>query len=187
VDTSIPENSGRLRGNLAGAADRIKEKKDTARAHVRDQQPKPKIVAHAWVRILGEYGYLGFDPNDGKHLKHISKTLSLFDSPNVGAFEVELERRISAWQEHRPKALGKAAPHPWAINRTDPLFQKLATVQDDEDYTIPGMAPLIPDAIIQSPPAVDELKTGSQNGPDVVTPPKKGGMMHLFKKGKDAK
>jgi len=177
-------NSGRMKPSLDGVHDRLKEKQEATRANSRYQKPKPKIVAHSWIRILGEYGYLGFDPNSGHHLKHIDKTILFFGSKTLGEFEVELERRVGLWMEHRPKALGKAPPHPWAINRTDPLFQKLAIASTDEDFAYPE---LIPDAIIQSPPQVDEAKAGSPDAPDVVGPKSKGGMMHLFKKGKDAK
>lgn len=124
---ATPERAGilamSLKGPVSGALARLKQKQGATRARAREKPPAPKAIALEWNRLLREYGYTGFDVGDGKHLRHTGKTIKLFGLATTEAFMVELERRVSIWPDARPKALGKAPPHPWAINRTDILFQ----------------------------------------------------------------
>lgn len=181
-----------LRGPVSGAAERVKEKREQSRDKSKKNPPTPLATAHEWVRLLGEYGYLGFDPHSEKHLAHIQKTIRLFDAPTLGAFAKELERRIMLWQNQRPDHLGKAPPHPWAINRTDTLFQAPAApepgTEDDYDYGAlpPKQNYSGPQAAPPAPTAVDDANVDGQNIPPVLPKKSKGGLLHLFKKPKDA-
>ena len=180
-----------LRGPIEGAADRIKEKREQAQKTGKDKPPTPLPAAHEWVRLLGEYGYRGFYPNDLKHLKAISKTIELVGAPTLKAFTAEIERRMGLWQNQRPDHLGKAPPHPWAINRTNVLFQPPEPTgegtEDDYDY---GALPTYGnnnDAQALSPAAigVDDAKKSSQVSLPMLAKKNKGGLMHLFNKTED--
>lgn len=172
----IPEKQEKLdmllKGPLKDAQKRIAAKADAVQAIVADKAPAPKIVAHRWVRLLAEYGYPSFDPNDDKHLAHIRKTIAMFSAPTVAAFVIELERRIGLWQNARPDRLKKTPPHPWALNRTDLLF-KADEPEDDELTFTP-----LPKEPLASPPQqsmVDKPLEGSIPGGSVL-PMAKGGI-----------
>jgi len=140
-----------LNGKLDQVPGRLKQKQEVARAHAHAKAPTPRKAAMLWVRLLGQYGYRTFDPDDGKHLKHIAKTIQLFECRTLGDFEIELDRRITFWNSARPKNLKKAPPHPWAINRTDVLFQKISTAEaEGVEATLPVKQP------IYQPPKVDK-------------------------------
>lgn len=140
---------------LEGVRDRIREKREHSRARAREAAPKPTTFAHEWVRLLAEYGYLGFDPADPKHLSHIKRTIALFGLEDTPALIAELERRIAMWKQIRPAGLGKAPPHPWAINRTDLLFKADAALAVDADTPEPEddlTVSKLPKAALYAPP-----------------------------------
>lgn len=184
---TIPVLAKALKGSLKDAEDRIAEKRKEVREHARAKPPTPQAVAHEWVRLLGEYGYLGFTPTEPKHLKHVGKTIKLFDCKTGGLFVAELERRIAAWQDKRPKALGKAPPHPWAINRTDILFQVETGPLDPADLLPPGYEK--PTAmLVHKGSSVDEPKEGSPTPKIGINYAKfSGSLLSLLNKGKENK
>lgn len=153
----------------------IQQKRENSRARDRLKPATPQVIAYEWDRLLSEYGYQRIDPTSGKHLKHIAKTIQLFGNPTIGGMVNKLEYRISMWMNSRPKHLGKAPPHPWAINRTHLLFENMP---EPGHFIIDETS--VPEAQPLHKTPVDNANSGG-NEPAVVLGSKKGGLMHLFK------
>jgi len=122
-----------LNKKLSGVSDRLKQKQEVSYARARARPPAPKTLAYEWNRLLRDYGYKSFEI-DGKTLAHIKKTVRLFDCKGTAAFLEKLEYRIGRWVDIRPKTLGKAPPHPWAINRTYELVIEPGALLPSDEF-----------------------------------------------------
>lgn len=152
----------RLRGSLETAKERMDEARAKARTGGRGSAT-PTEIAVLWNDHLQDFGYGRF-PLDPKSLRHVKLCLAKMGvAPTIEEAVPALAERIRLWQLYRPKDLGKAAPHPWAIARAEGAWR---AANDTSPLALP------PDTLDGTPsPAFEAPDALECNGTDMQQPP----------------